>query len=106
MKPVYCDESVWLPVAHGLRQRGWEVHTAREEDMLGEPDREQLAYAVDHDWILLTFDDDFLSLVTRDGLDHAGIFYVNQAGKRIGDVVKAVDAQLQTTPAPEQIHYL
>jgi hypothetical protein len=46
MKAVYCDESVWIPVAKGLRQRGWEVHTARSEGMLGEPDQEHLAMAV------------------------------------------------------------
>jgi len=106
MKPVYCDESVWLPVAHGLRQRGWEVHTAREEGTLGAPDRDQLVYAAANDWTLLTFDDDFLTLVKRDELDHAGIIYINQAGKRIGDVVKAVDAQLQQTPDTDTIHYL
>ena len=74
--------------------------------MLGEPDRDQRAQAVTNTWILLTFDDDFLSLVETDDYDHAGIIYVNQAGKQIGDVVKAVDAQLQQTPETNQIHYL
>jgi len=106
VKPVYCDESVWLPVARGLCQRGWTVYTAQEQDMLGEPDREQLAQAVTNNWILLTVDDDCLSLVETDDYDHAGIIYVNQAGKQIGDVVKAVDAQLQQTPETNQIHYL
>jgi len=94
MRPAYCDESVWVPVADGLRQREWEVHTASEEGTLGRTDREQLAIATDNDWLLLTFDDDFLSLVERDGLDHAGIVYVSQTGKTIGDVVKMVDAHL------------
>jgi len=42
----------------------------------------------------VTFDDDFLSLVEGEGLDHAGLIYVRQAGRLIGDVVKAVDAHL------------
>ncbi|MFB6190806.1 MAG: DUF5615 family PIN-like protein [Candidatus Nanohaloarchaea archaeon] len=65
MKTVYCDESVWVPVANGLRQRGWKVQTASEEDTLGDTDREQLRLATENDWVLLTFDDDFLSIVEK-----------------------------------------
>jgi predicted nuclease of predicted toxin-antitoxin system len=60
-RPVYCDESSWIPVADGLRRRGWTIHTARDEGTLGDPDREQLRYAVKRDRPLVTFDDDFLS---------------------------------------------
>jgi predicted nuclease of predicted toxin-antitoxin system len=106
MRPVYCDESIWIPVADGLRRRGWTVHTAREDDRLGDPDREQLSHAATNDWLLLTFDDDFLSLVEGAGLDHAGIVYVRQAGRDIGDVVKTVDAHLETrAPDDRSIHY-
>ncbi|MFB6292609.1 MAG: DUF5615 family PIN-like protein [Candidatus Nanohaloarchaea archaeon] len=43
------------------------MHTASKEDNLGVPDREQLRIARENDWILLTFDDDFLSLVQKPG---------------------------------------
>ncbi|MFB6189176.1 MAG: DUF5615 family PIN-like protein [Halapricum sp.] len=92
---MYCDESIWVPVADGLRNRGWTVRTARDEGTLGDPDRDQLRYAVENDWVLLTFDDDFLSLVEGEGLEHAGLIYVRQAGRKIGDVVKVVDAHLE-----------
>lgn len=106
-RPVYCDESMWIPVADGLRRRGWTIHTAREEDTLGDPDREQLGYAVDNDWLLLTFDDDFLSLVEGEELEHTGIIYVRQAGRQIGDVVKVVDEHLQHRSDDDQsIQYL
>lgn len=104
-KPVYCDESVWVPVANGLRQRGWEVYTARSEKTLGDPDREQLSLAVENNWILLTFNDDFLSLVKREKLEHTGIIYIAQAGKRIGEIVKSVDKLLQENPKTDKIHY-
>ncbi|ELZ40575.1 hypothetical protein C463_14735 [Halorubrum californiense DSM 19288] len=94
-RPLYCDESIWIPVADGLRRRGWTVHTARDEDTLGTADREQLRYTVENDWILLTFDDDFLSLVKGRELPHRGLIYVRQAGRQIGDVVKVVDEHLQ-----------
>jgi CBS-domain-containing membrane protein len=28
MRPLYCDESIWVPVADGLRRRGWTVYEA------------------------------------------------------------------------------
>jgi predicted nuclease of predicted toxin-antitoxin system len=106
MRPLYCDESIWIPVADGLRRRGWTVYTAREEERLGDPDREHLSYAVESDWILVTFDDDFLSLVENSGAEHAGIIYVQQAGRDIGDVVKAVDAHLESRSRDDRrIHY-
>jgi predicted nuclease of predicted toxin-antitoxin system len=106
MRPLYCDESIWIPVADGLRRRGWTVYTARDEERLGDPDREHLSYVVENDWILVTFDDDFLSLVEGSGLEHAGTIYVQQAGRDIGDVVKTVDAHLESRPEGDRgIHY-
>ena len=71
-RPLYCDESIWIPVADGLRRRGWTVHTARDEGTLGDPDREQLQYAVENDWLLLTFDDDFSLARRRPGTGTQG----------------------------------
>ena len=106
MRPLYCDESIWIPVADGLRRRGWTVHTARNENLLGAPDREQLSHAIERDWILVTFDDDFLSLVEGSDLEHAGIIYVQQARRDIGDVVKATDAHLEGGAEDNRgIHY-
>ena len=106
MRPLYCDESIWIPVADGRRRRGWTVHTARDEGRLGDPDREQLAHALENDWIMVTFDDDFLSLVEGSGFEHAGITYVQQAGRDIGDIVKTVDAHLESRSEDDRgIHY-
>ena len=106
MRPLYCDESIWIPVADGLSRRGWTVYTARDEDRLGDPDTEHLAYALNNDWILVTFDDDFLSLVESSDLDHAGIIFVQQAGRDIGDVVKATDKHLESRDEDNRsIHY-
>jgi hypothetical protein len=55
----------------------------------------------------MTFDDDFLSIVDHEGLDHAGILYVRQADRQIGDVVKAVDAHLSERQSDDRsITYL
>ena len=54
----------------------------------------------------MTFDDDFLSLVEGAGFNHAGLIYVQQAGRDIGDVVKAIDAHLETRTEDDRgIHY-
>lgn len=107
MRPLYCDESIWIPVADGLRNRGWTVHTARSEGTLGESDRDQLQYAVDRDWLFLTFDDDFLSLIEADDAQHLGVIYLQQTGRRIGDIVKAVDSHLELRdPDDTSIVYL
>lgn len=106
MRPLYCDESIWIPVADGLRRRGWTVHTARDEGRLGDSDRDHLSFVLGQNWIVVTFDDDFLSLVEGAGLEHAGIVYVQQAGRDIGDVVKAVDAHLESRSDDDRgIHY-
>jgi hypothetical protein len=66
-----------------------------------------LRYAVENDWVLLTFDDDFLSLVEGQGLEHRGLIDVRQAGRQIGEVVKLVDDHLQYRSEEDQsISYL
>jgi len=66
-----------------------------------------LRYTVENDWILLTFDDDFLSLVEGQELPHSGLIYVRQAGRQIGDVVKVVDEHLQNRSEDDQsVQYL
>lgn len=94
---IYADENVWMPVVEGLRRRGWEVTTAIEAGTLGDPDRDQLAHAAANGWVLLTFDDDFLSLVESDGYDggHAGIIFVSQHGRNVGELVRRIDGCLE-----------
>ncbi|MFB6180591.1 MAG: DUF5615 family PIN-like protein [Candidatus Nanohalobium sp.] len=89
-----------------MRKRDWNVKTAHEEETLGDTDREQLKLAIENNYILLTFDDDFLSLVKSEDLEHRGIIYINQAGKKIGEVVKKVDKLLQENKEITGIHYI
>jgi hypothetical protein len=93
----YADENVWMPVVEGLRRRGWSVTTAMEEGTLGDADAEQLDYAASNGWPLLTFDDDFLSMVESGefGGDHAGIVFVSQHGRDVGELVRRIDAALE-----------
>ena len=93
---IYCDENVWMPVAEGLRRRGWEVTTAVGKETLGYTDGEDLRYANERGWLILTFDDDFLSLVESDHeVEHSGVVYASQHGKDVGDLVRRVDSALE-----------
>lgn len=94
---IYADENVWKPVAEGLRRRGWEVTTAREEGTLGRSDREHLDYAAERDWTVLTFDDDFLSLVDAGefGENHSGVVYISQHRKDVGERVRRIGTVLE-----------
>jgi len=94
---IYADENVWLPVVEGLRRRGWSVTTARAEGTLGNPDAEQLRYATEQGWPVLTFDDDFLGLVESEGFesDHSGIVFVSQHARGVGELVRRVDDALR-----------
>lgn len=82
-----------MPVVEGLRRRGWSVTAAMDEGTLGDADADQLDYAASNGWPLLTFDDDFLSLVESDGFE--GVIFVSQHGRDVGELVRRIDAALE-----------
>lgn len=94
---IYADENVWMPVVEGLRRRGWTVTAAVEAGTLGDSDRDHLRFAAEKGWTLLTFDDDFLSMVEAEPpeFDHPGIVYASQHGRDVGELVRRVDGTLQ-----------
>lgn len=104
---LYFDESVWKPVVEGIRRRGWDVGSVWDGDMLGEPDERQLSYAEESERVLITFDSDFVEMV-RGRDDAPPVLYVDQRGKRIGEVVRKIDTYLAryTEENLEGVHYL
>ncbi|MFC7213490.1 DUF5615 family PIN-like protein [Saliphagus sp. GCM10025334] len=79
-----------------LRRHGWDVTTPVEEDTFGCSDEEHLRYAIERGWCLLTFDDDFLSLVEArfSDVEHAGFIFVSQHGRDVGELVQRIDRTL------------
>lgn len=51
---VYLDEDVSVLVASLLEARGFDTTTARDEEMLGQDDPEQLAFAVSQSRCIIT----------------------------------------------------
>lgn len=84
----YPDEHIHSAVAGGLRRRGVDVLTVQEAGRSGFSDREQLAFALTEQRVMVTMDSDFLTLAVED-ISHAGIGYANPR-TTIGDLIRAL----------------
>lgn len=95
----YLDEHVAEAVATGLRNRGIDVLTLSEAEMLGASDREHLAYAYEEGRVLVTYDDDFLRLADQIQ-EHAGVVFAPQ-GRSIGELVRGLTVIAEEMDAEE-----
>lgn len=103
----YADEQVSKAVVQGLRQRGVDVLTAREANMLGASDEEHLKLARAEGRVIFTQDDDFLRLRAVSA-DHAGIVYAPQQ-RSIGRIIRGLMLIYQVLDAGDmqgQVEYL
>jgi uncharacterized protein with PIN domain len=102
----YLDEMVSPRVATGLRLRGIDATTAGEVGALSKSDREQLEDATGAGRVLVTMDDDYLSL-HAEGVDHAGIAYVPQNRKvSIGELVHGLQFLFEVLNADEMRNHV
>lgn len=83
----HLDESVDPAVAAGLRGRGVDATTARDEGLLGASDQAQLDFAVASGRLLVTHDRDFLRMAAA-GIAHQGIAYSPPQAHSIGEIVR------------------
>lgn len=100
----YTDEHIALAVVRGLRQRGVDVLTAQEVQLLGAPDVEQLELAGSNGRVLLTQDDDFLRLHAA-GYSHAGIVYSPQ-GTTVGELIRGLMLIHDILTAEEMVQHV
>ncbi len=107
----YLDEDFDLRVMQPLSAQGFELHSARDEKMLTESDPTQLAYAVQHNWTIVTFNrGDYVRLHTEymnQGREHAGIVVAPQID--VGRLVRFLINLLNRVSADEmrnQIKFL
>lgn len=101
----YLDTHIAKSVAHQLRQRNIDVIRCEEVGMADASDEAHLTYATDNACIMVSQDDDFLTLAARwqmQGKQHQGIFYVPphlQVSAQISHIVEQiqfyVDAEQQ-----------
>ncbi|MFN8473418.1 MAG: DUF5615 family PIN-like protein [Anaerolineae bacterium] len=103
----YTDEHVAKAVIRGLRQRGIDVLTVPEAQMLGASDEEQVARARAEGRVIFTQDDDFLRLHAA-GIEHAGIVYAPQSAS-VGEVIRGLMLVFQVLDAEDitgQVEFL
>jgi predicted nuclease of predicted toxin-antitoxin system len=84
----YTDEHVARAVVRGLRQRGVDVITVPEADLLGASDEEHLGRARAEGRVVFTQDEDFLRLHAA-GAEHAGIAYARH-GLSVGEIIRGL----------------
>ncbi len=87
--PFHLDENIARSVAIGLRQRGIDVTSPAEADLIGASDEAHLAFARESARVLVTHDDDFLSLHAR-GLPHAGIAYCTPGSRSTREILRGL----------------
>lgn len=85
---LFTDEQISNAVILGLRQRGVEVLSTPDAGRDGLADDSHLVFARENGYVLLTQDQDFLTLAATVP-DHLGILYVHQSTS-IGDIIRAV----------------
>jgi len=79
----HLDEHIHPGIAVGLRARGIDVTTTADANLGGADDEKHLSYSLGEQRVLVTNDDDFLSLHAS-GIAHAGIAYCHQDKYSIG----------------------
>lgn len=105
---LYLDEdSRSNSLVHALRSRGVDVTTAREAQMLGCTDLEQLVWAIANERVLYSFNiGDFFHLhsaVLAQGKSHAGIILAQQQLYSIGEQMRRLLKLIATRSAEEMI---
>jgi hypothetical protein len=73
----YSDEHVSKAVIKGLRQRGIDILSCQEANMLHASDEEHLALAARLGRVVITQDTDFIRL-HHAGIEHSGVVYAHQ----------------------------
>jgi hypothetical protein len=103
---LYTDEDITALLAPLLRERGYGAESALGAGTVGFSDENQLAFATNCRWTLLTFNrDDFTELSHLwhgTGREHAGIVISRQFSRHeIGELLRQVCNLLETVSAPE-----
>ena len=83
---LYFDQHIPGAVARGLRRRGVEVLTAQEAGRCGDTDLEQLEFAYENGYVIVTYDSDFLALATS-GILHKGVAFCSAVKYTIGELI-------------------
>lgn len=74
---ILLDENVNNQLKPVLESNGFEVRTTFEQDLSGWKDQEIVEYALENEMIILTHDDDFISIVSESN-EYPSLIYIPQ----------------------------
>ena len=83
----HLDESVTVALVRPLRQRGIDVTTPSDANLLGASDEKHVSFAQQQGRALVTHDTDFLQF-HQTGVEHAGIVYCHQSKYGLGELLQ------------------
>jgi uncharacterized protein with PIN domain len=104
----HLDEHVADAIAKGLRQRGLDVTTTADANLLDAEDSEHLAFALAEGRVIVTQDSDFLRLDNKEQ-SHAGIAYYPQGSRTVGEVIEyltLIHECLKDSDMRDKVEYL
>lgn len=101
----HLDENMNPVIAHGLRQRGIDVTTCQESELLGMSDLDQLAYAFREKRVIVTQDADFLMIASQTTA-HYGIAYAGKKMRNIGQIIQALELMHSVMMAEEMVGHI
>ncbi len=87
----YADENVDIAVVASLRRRGIKAYSCSDFKNFGLSDEEQINFAKEKGFVIMTHDPDFLRLVKKDGLLHSGIIFVSQRKMKTGEMIRKLE---------------
>jgi hypothetical protein len=97
----YLDENVPTAIALGVRRRGATVTTVVESGLRMARDEAHMDYAKRHGLVLVSQDDDMLTLAAADP-SHCGVVFAHQKHS-IGTVINGLILVWSVTPAEDMI---
>lgn len=74
---ILLDENVDNRLKPVIKSHGFAVNTTFEDNLSGKKDQRILEYALENEMIILTHDDDFISIASEIN-NHASIIYIPQ----------------------------
>lgn len=86
----YFDENIANEVAEGLRTKKITTLTTPEADHMGWSDEEHLVFAREEKWVLVTQDDDLLTLARK--IEHGGIAYYKPQTRSVKQILQGLFA--------------
>jgi predicted nuclease of predicted toxin-antitoxin system len=103
---LYTDEDVTPRLAELLRERGHEAESAMAAGTIGFSDEEQLSFAANRGWTILTCNRKDFSFLARQwqdaGREHAGIVISRQfSNRQTGELLRQTCSLIDSVSAEE-----